>query len=332
MNVLRVIGAGGLVLIALLLHNFYITYELNGSDYIFVWRATQAQHEDHLERRARNMVKPDRHYTIKTPSDDAIMDMRRDFLADRSNCTPKHNLASMSMVQRYVYQYWPQNYICKRSWVQPKQEAVAKFEKGTTYEEALADLTAKRLQSYYGMVPSEASAGPKRHTPAAAARSMWLGVLLPCVMLLAAVGLLVSTIAVMRRGKSHDGETVLAKQIAVQPTPALPEAPTQAGPSSLGDHLKLQFGSQLGVSAGSATRTDPLIITESVDYVSIEYAVARFLMQGQEFKKNAQRLHHIDGRQVDELEFLTKDPDSGEWEGVRRFFFDITAGFSRLGK
>lgn len=31
MNVLKLIGAGGMVLIALLLHSFYITYELNGA-------------------------------------------------------------------------------------------------------------------------------------------------------------------------------------------------------------------------------------------------------------------------------------------------------------
>jgi len=75
-----------------------------------------------------------------------------------------------------------------------------------------------------------------------------------------------------------------------------------------------------------------LVITELVDYVSVEYIAARFLMQGQEFKKKAQRLHHLEGRQVDELEFLTKDPGSDEWEGVCHFFFDITAGFSQLGK
>lgn len=152
------------------------------------------------------------------------------------------------------------------------------------------------------------------------------------MILLAAVGLLVSVIMAMRRRKLHK-EVALAEQASVMPSrPASPATPTHACPSSLGDLLKIQFGPQLGVGVGNATRVDPLVITEPLDYVSIEYAIARFLMQGQEFKKNAQRLHHIDGRQVDELEFLTKDPGSGEWEGVRRFFFDITAGFNQLGK
>ena len=101
---------------------------------------------------------------------------------------------------------------------------------------------------------------------------------------------------------------------------------------TLGEEIKRHFGKEIGIAGGNAKRDDPLIITETVDYVSIEYAVAKFLMQDQEYKKEKQQLFDFNGRKVDELVFATKSVGASEWESIRRFYFDITAGYSQIGK
>ena len=95
--------------------------------------------------------------------------------------------------------------------------------------------------------------------------------------------------------------------------------------------LEERFGSGFPVGAGSAKRDDPLVITDKRDYVSIEYGVARFLLEqmGFEYEFEQQRIYNNEGRVVDELVYAAKKTGEPEWTQTRRFFFDITAGFNR---
>jgi hypothetical protein len=93
--------------------------------------------------------------------------------------------------------------------------------------------------------------------------------------------------------------------------------------------LEEHFGSGFPVGAGSTKRDDPLVITDQRDYVAIEHAVARFLLEqmGFEYKLEKQGLHEYESRAVDELVYAAKEIGESEWTQTRRFFFDITAGF-----
>jgi hypothetical protein len=88
------------------------------------------------------------------------------------------------------------------------------------------------------------------------------------------------------------------------------------------------FGRDLGIGHGTLKREDPLIITDSRDHISIEYAVAKWAMGDEEFALEQQLLHDDNGRSIDELVYATKPKDAPDWVRRRRFFFDITAGAS----
>lgn len=95
--------------------------------------------------------------------------------------------------------------------------------------------------------------------------------------------------------------------------------------------LEKRFGANFPIGAGTTKRDDPLVITDRRDYVSIEYGVAKFLLEQMnfEYKFEQHRTHNYDGRIVDELVYATKESGDPDWTETRRFFFDITAGFNR---
>lgn len=99
----------------------------------------------------------------------------------------------------------------------------------------------------------------------------------------------------------------------------------------LKDLLEKRFGNDFPVGAGTTKRDDPLVITDQRDYVSIEYGVAKFLLEhmGYEYKFEKQQTHNDDGRVIDELVYAAKETGEPEWTQTRRFFFDITDGFNR---
>jgi hypothetical protein len=88
------------------------------------------------------------------------------------------------------------------------------------------------------------------------------------------------------------------------------------------------FGSDLGIGRGTLKREDPLIITDSRNYVSIEYAIAEWALDDEEFSLEQQLLHDDNDRVIDELVYATKPKGAPQWVNRRRFFFDITAGVS----
>lgn len=97
----------------------------------------------------------------------------------------------------------------------------------------------------------------------------------------------------------------------------------------LADLLREHLDPELPVSTGNGKEDDPLIITATRDYVSVEYAIAHhaLAMSNEEFKLNEQRLHNRGDRVIDELVFDVKPSGASAWKGQRRFFFDITTGF-----
>ncbi|HZJ93690.1 MAG TPA: hypothetical protein VFD09_11495 [Thiopseudomonas sp.] len=94
--------------------------------------------------------------------------------------------------------------------------------------------------------------------------------------------------------------------------------------------LREIFGDDFPVATGSAERDDPLIITEKIDYVSIEYVIAQALMEGQDYELKSQGVRQVNGRTIDELVYAVKEPEEEEWTLIRHFFFDITDGFEYL--
>ena len=93
--------------------------------------------------------------------------------------------------------------------------------------------------------------------------------------------------------------------------------------------VKEHFGPEFPISTGTAQPANPLVITEEVDYVSIEYAVANYILRSMwryRYKLKEQSTSHIDGRVIDKMIFLANR--GGTEEKTFYFAFDITAGFN----
>jgi len=99
--------------------------------------------------------------------------------------------------------------------------------------------------------------------------------------------------------------------------------------SSLAELLRNDLGEHFPVASGNGKKDDPLVVTEKTDYVSVEYTVAHHVldMLREERQLNSQRLHRDGARIIDELVFDVKSLGAPDWEGLRRFFFDISAGY-----
>jgi len=100
---------------------------------------------------------------------------------------------------------------------------------------------------------------------------------------------------------------------------------------TMSELLKNRLGNEFPVGTGSATREDPLLISEQRDYVSVEYTAAKFLLSemGLEYKLEKQSVLNLDGRVIDELVFAAREPAEPEWTKRRNFYFDITSGYRK---
>lgn len=99
--------------------------------------------------------------------------------------------------------------------------------------------------------------------------------------------------------------------------------------SSLVSALRAHFGKGFPISDGSATRSDPLVITSVLGYVQTEVDVVKFLAErrGLEFELESQALLEINGRYVDEIKIVMRKPD-GAVADRETLYFDVSAGFS----
>lgn len=321
----KVLGAAALIVVAALLHSFYVSYELNGNAYIFKWKATAAQHEAYVEAVARRLERGPSQRLVRTPQADYERQLSA-FLKDPANrCRFTGNDPSQPDWVIALREAGGHFHTCNKPI--PKRGAKMVPDPGVTFEQALAQARSQTPFSTYGLAPTQNAAGDKpRRT--AITRSLWLGVVLPLVFFFSALGLLATLLASRKRpipevDAAHiDGRSASRTEREPPKPPSLP----------LVDLLRQRFGVDLGIVRGSATRADPLVISEPVDYVSLEYAIAEFLMSGEEYKKEKQVLQNLGGQMVDELTYATKTPGAQQWERTRRFYFDITTGYRRLGK
>ena len=99
--------------------------------------------------------------------------------------------------------------------------------------------------------------------------------------------------------------------------------------ATLAELLHRDLGPDFPVLSGNAKVDSPLVISETRDYVAVEYAVIRHVLRAirEEWELAEQRLQHRDGRAIDELVVNVKDAGAPEWQGRRRYFFDITLGW-----
>ncbi|HRF83063.1 MAG: hypothetical protein J0L89_06450 [Xanthomonadales bacterium] len=97
----------------------------------------------------------------------------------------------------------------------------------------------------------------------------------------------------------------------------------------LADLLRRDIGPDFPVVSGTSKADSPLVISETVDYVAVEHVVIRHVMGmiDEEWKLAEQRVTHQDGRVIDEMVVNVKDAGAPDWQGRRRFYFDITAGW-----
>lgn len=101
-------------------------------------------------------------------------------------------------------------------------------------------------------------------------------------------------------------------------------------PPTMAELLLRDLGPDFPVVSGTSKVDSPLIISELHDYVAVEHAVIRRIMSviGEEWELAQQSVSHQDGRVIDQLVVNVKDAGAPEWQGRRRYYFDITAGWN----
>ena len=189
---------------------------------------------------------------------------------------------------------------------------------------------ARSLRVYSGLTAADALPRKTR-----AVQGLWLGVVLPIVLVFTGLWLL-ATLLLKRRpiatgsAEPSNGRTIANTQYRPPVIEPIPPPPV----SALVQMLRSHFGPDFPVTKGEGTEADPLVISRKVDYVSVEYVVAEHVIRslGEEFAKEKQSLLHVGGKAIDELAYRVKPTGAPEWSGIRRFYFDITTGFNELGK
>jgi len=90
----------------------------------------------------------------------------------------------------------------------------------------------------------------------------------------------------------------------------------------------------LPVSKGDLREHTPLVITDDVDHVSVEYQVMTFIIDGdrvREYRRTGQRLLKRGMQRIDVLTYVTRPVGAKEWGSETvDYYFDITAGFNRM--
>ena len=97
-------------------------------------------------------------------------------------------------------------------------------------------------------------------------------------------------------------------------------------------NLKAHFGDNFPIDRGRFEEADPLIITSTSDYTSIEYSIVEYIFKEMHcrYKLRNQTLLSRNGRYIDRLVFDVYPPGFTEPDGTKEFYFDITEGYLRL--
>lgn len=87
----------------------------------------------------------------------------------------------------------------------------------------------------------------------------------------------------------------------------------------------------LPISEGDITEARPLVINATNDYVGVEYRVVEMMQERERgifFKFESQQIFERDGRKIDVLSYRHKVGSSAHWDGVKKYYFDVTRGYN----
>lgn len=222
--------------------------------------------------------------------------------------------------------------ILSKIWVAAEENVDTYIQKARTTAEVRrkkAITAAEQAPIYFGLLPVRKSGAAQEKI---VREAFWAGVVVPAVLVWAALFLL-TTLSKKKQEKAVDPAICEVNPIPHQANPDLSTTDQQRD-DSLAKLLLRDLGENFPVSGGNGKEDDPLIVTEKVDYVAIEYAAVRHVMATvrEEYELAQQRLMRKGDRNIDEMIFRVKPAGAEDWTGSRRFYFDITAGFNRFGR
>lgn len=332
--------------LAIMLHSFYVDYEVKygfrSNPYLISWPATSLQREAVIDQVARSLMRP-RRERVDFSAVGVWHGLREEHI--RRYCSATERYRRLDTLDKP----WrdPNDSVffrCSRVFDIPKPEPKTIVTPAVSYATARAhaekNYASERI--YFGMVPSFAVAGdaPSR---TAFVKTYWLGAIVPTALLALSVFLFFMGI----RGRKGDIHPLASRSqpqvLAVQhsfdagdarsmPVEAGSAESTSRGKATLADLLRSDLGEHFPVSGGNGKVDSPLVITDARDYVAVEYAVVRHVLTaiGEEYKLSKQSLLNRDDKKIDELVFHVKKAGAADWEGLRHFYFDVTAGFDAL--
>lgn len=322
----QVVGAVAAIVVALLLHGFYVDYATDAKAYLLSWPASAKQRESLVDRIAQTKVTPEKIGQVQSNAG-----YSREMAHIAKYCEPTQRSRDALDFSRDPND--KDYFRCSKPFVPSKVSWKRYVTPGVTIaqakEAAAAEVSARNIT--FGMVPAMGNDG-MRPSATAHAKSFWLGVILPFSLFAFAL-LLLGTAFFRHRPAPANGERpVLRSEFPPMEEKTMDETTPIAKPSNtvVVDLIKQEFGADFPVSSGTGKQEDPFFITATSDYVSVEYALARhvFTTLGEEYNLSTQNIVRRDGRMIDELVFDAKKAGEADWKGIRRFYFDITAGFT----
>ena len=316
--------SAALVLIAIFCHLFYVEYRASTTDLIFKIRDADQNNE----------VTNARVKEIASLSPVYLYEANKGWYKENASLTASERSDLSKLIAAHPYgddpgvaQILVSEAYLKKTWATEKlrQQLIT---------------SARRVVVPYGIAPSKNVGGSERLRKRDA---FWFGIILPISLLAGALTLFASYLGARAQDTGKDTglkldtgqvptEPGASDHLSVPPIGVLAETlpPEQ---KSLAQLLLDDLGSEFPVSSGNGKRDDPLLITAETDYVSVEYAAVKHVLRAvrEEYKLTKQQLISDGDRQIDELIFDVKPLGANEWTGRRRFYFDITAGFNKLG-
>lgn len=316
MKVLAWICAIALSAAALVIHFFYVDYTYSARNYLFSWGAySQEDIRKHADKAATLASSVDRSYTRCSPTPHEINLMR--WAYKRENCEyirgPRKSALEFDR---------DNDYRCDVAF-EPPPIKCTRVNRDISYQDAYRAAEIELEGQRFGAAP--------RTNDQSHERTFWIGILLPFVLVLlsslaTAAALRGSPNAVDRKSSRADAE-----QPSAGDSKSSKPRPKQV---FLAEAVRDHLGDDFPAPSGNGSRSDPLVISATKNYVKYEYEAARVAMKllGLDYKSEGNRLHSPQGgRYIDELVFSVKPHGAEEWTDKRSLFFDITAGFQALG-
>lgn len=166
------------ILIAVLLHVFYVDYAIGIDDpdtrgFLFSWIASPAQRAAYIDNLARQKMKPERKRVIQIPSEDQIANLRWHHMNDYCTWRGRGRKGSSSLDFSGMK--------CSKEFLPPpvtwKSLTIPAVGLEQARREIEADVRDRSIQ--FGIVPSTDTAGSEEPSRSAMERSYWLGIVVP---------------------------------------------------------------------------------------------------------------------------------------------------------